>query len=317
MSGMTFEIARYTADRAAEWNQFVTASKNGTFLFDRNYMDYHSHRFSDHSLMVGYKGRLYALLPANVAGDTLFSHQGLTYGGLVMAPQCRTAVVRDIFAEVCSYLRGEGLHRVVYKPVPWIYASLPAAEDLFALTNCCRATISSRDVASVVDLSHRLPLTTLRRRGVSKARSAGLSVRPIPRVADFWPLLEQNLMSRHQAHPVHSLEEMQLLAERFPMNISLYGTYQGTTLIGGTVLYVTDRVVKTQYISANEQGRKLGALDLLFHDLLDHFADRQTAFFDFGTSNLPANDDLNDTLVFQKEGFGARAVCYDTYQWTL
>ena len=46
-----FDIVRYTADKEAEWNAFVAQSKNGTFLFDRGYMDYHSDRFTDHSLM--------------------------------------------------------------------------------------------------------------------------------------------------------------------------------------------------------------------------------------------------------------------------
>ena len=79
-----FDIRRYSADRADEWNAFVAVSKNATFLFDRRYMDYHSDRFQDCSLMVYYKSSLYALLPANLKGDTLYSHQGLTYGGLLM-----------------------------------------------------------------------------------------------------------------------------------------------------------------------------------------------------------------------------------------
>ena len=46
-----FEIIRYTPDKANEWNKFIAKSKNGTFLFDRNYMDYHSDRFHDYSLL--------------------------------------------------------------------------------------------------------------------------------------------------------------------------------------------------------------------------------------------------------------------------
>ena len=34
------EIKRYTPKDAAEWNNFVWKSRQGTFLFDRNYMDY-------------------------------------------------------------------------------------------------------------------------------------------------------------------------------------------------------------------------------------------------------------------------------------
>ena len=45
------DIRRYTPEKADEWNRFVAQSKNGTFLFDRRYMDYHADRFQDHSLM--------------------------------------------------------------------------------------------------------------------------------------------------------------------------------------------------------------------------------------------------------------------------
>ena len=68
-----FEVRRYTAEQASEWNAFVAASKNGTFLFDRRYMDYHSDRFEDCSLMVYRKSELYALLPAQEGRCVLFA----------------------------------------------------------------------------------------------------------------------------------------------------------------------------------------------------------------------------------------------------
>ena len=60
-----FEIIRYTPDRKDEWDRFVAKSKNGTFLFFRDYMDYHADRFRDHSLMFYLDDNLYALMPAN------------------------------------------------------------------------------------------------------------------------------------------------------------------------------------------------------------------------------------------------------------
>ena len=92
----------------AEWNQFVAASKNGTFLFDRRYMDYHSDRFEDYSLMFYREGRLYALLPANRKGDTLQSHAGLTYGGLVMDAKTTAAATVQLFSELNDYLGKQG-----------------------------------------------------------------------------------------------------------------------------------------------------------------------------------------------------------------
>ena len=312
-----FEIRRYTAGQADEWNAFVAASKNGTFLFDRRYMDYHSNRFEDCSLMVYYKSELYALLPANRVADTLYSHQGLTYGGLLMSSDSKTAVVRDAFVAVNAFLRQEGIRRVRYKHIPWIYASLPSDEDLFALNNVCKAQICSRDVSSVVMLSHRLPLSELRGRCVKKARKAGVEIREVQDCGAFWPLLEANLKARYNARPVHSLEEITLLRSRFPQHIRLFVACKDGRVIGGTLLYIYGRTVKTQYISANEEGRRVGALDLLFTTLMDQCAENGMEYFDFGTSNRPDNNDLNDSLIFQKEGFGGRAVCYDTYEYSL
>lgn len=312
-----FEIRRYTSGQADEWNAFVTASKNGTFLFDRRYMDYHSDRFEDCSLMVYYKSELYALLPANRVADTLYSHQGLTYGGLLMTSDSKTAVVRDAFVAVNAFLRQEGIRRVRYKHIPWIYASLPSEEDLFALHNVCQAQICSRDVSSVVMLSHRLPLSELRGRCVKKARKAGVEIREVQDCGAFWPLLEANLKARYNARPVHSLEEITLLRSRFPQHIRLFVACKDGRVIGGTLLYIYGRTVKTQYISANDEGRRVGALDLLFTTLMDQCAENGMEYFDFGTSNRPDNNDLNDSLIFQKEGFGGRAVCYDTYEYSL
>ena len=59
-------ISRYTQYKQTEWDDFVKVSKNGTFLFLRAYMDYHSDRFLDHSLMFyNEKNKLIAVLPAN------------------------------------------------------------------------------------------------------------------------------------------------------------------------------------------------------------------------------------------------------------
>ena len=141
------EIRRYTPDDAQRWNQFVAESKNGTFLFDRRYMDYHSDRFQDHSLMVFRRGKLYALLPGNV--DTFFSHQGLTYGGLIMNEKATAADVIQVFKSLNDLLRSEGLRRVVYKPTPWIYHQQPSEEDLYAIVEVCGATFT-RSISSAI-----------------------------------------------------------------------------------------------------------------------------------------------------------------------
>ena len=272
-------VRPYTPDDAECWNELVAQSRNGTFLFDRRYMDYHSDRFADHSLLVFRDDRLYALLPANEKGDTLVSHGGLTYGGLVTDSRCSAQGVLSVFAAINDYLRRHGFRRVVYKAIPWIYHQLPAEEDLYALKAGLRACASTN-------------------------------------VDDFWPILNDNLTQKYAVSPVHTADEMRLLQRRFPDNIKLWLVLDGETPVAGTLLFLTPRVLHTQYISATPYGKQHGAIDLLFDHLINNvYADYP--YIDFGKSTVSDSADLNAQLIFQKEGFGARAVCYDTYEYAL
>ena len=308
------EVRRYNADDADRWNSFVAESKNGTFLLDRRYMDYHADRFTDYSLLFYLDDKLVALLPANVQGDILFSHGGLTYGGLVTTDKLKTVDALDVFTYLRKHLLFEGFERVIYKPCPWIYHSLPSEEDLYALFRF-GARLAGRDVATVVDLHNMLPMTTLRRRQAKKASDNGVTVSRENGFSKFWKVLDDNLMQRYGVHPVHTLDEISLLASRFP-DIELYEAHLGGETIGGVVLYVCGKVAHVQYISANELGKEIGAIDLIFSRIIDVVKPR-CRYLDFGKSTEQFGYFLNKGLIFQKEGFGGRAVCYDTYEWTL
>ncbi len=128
--------------------------------------------------------------------------------------------------------------------------------------------------------------------------------------------LTDNLQQRYQVKPVHTLDEMLLLASRFPEQIKLYTASVEGEVLGGTVVYETPHVIHTQYISASAEGKRRHALDMLFDKLIHHiYADRD--FFDFGKSTEEHGTVLNESLIFQKEGFGGRGVCYDTYEWEV
>lgn len=79
-------MTRYTPDLRAVWDAAVDNARNGTFLFRRDYLEYHADRFPDCSYLFTQKGKVLALLPAHRREAMLCSHQGLTYGGLVLAP---------------------------------------------------------------------------------------------------------------------------------------------------------------------------------------------------------------------------------------
>ena len=311
-----FEIVRYTADKAEEWNKFVAESKNGTFLFDRHYMDYHSDRFQDYSLMFYRDGGLYALLPANREDNILWSHRGLTYGGIIMNAESTAARIQQLFRELNDYLRADGFIKVVYKPVPHIFHRIPSEEDIYSLFSVCDAKLIDRSISSTLILQYPLKWHRDRRYGINKAKAHDVTVDESQDLRGFWEVLTINLRNKYDSCPVHSLEEIELLHDRFPQQIRLFTASKDGKVLGGTVLYITSTVVHTQYISANLEGKQWRVIDALF-DYLLHECDWQQRYFDFGTSNEEDGRILVEPLIYQKEGFGGRGICYDWYEWTL
>lgn len=308
-----FDIVRYTPEHETEWDCFVNGSKNGTFLLKRGYMDYHADRFTDCSLLFYLKGRLYAALPANARGKVLYSHQGLTYGGLLMTEKCTAALVLMVFEEMNEWLRKQGFEKVVYKPIPHIYAAMPAEEDLYALFRC-GATLTARGLSSSIDLAQLPKWQQNRRTALNKARKEGVRVAVSEDLKSFWQLLEENLQLTHGIRPVHTVEEMMLLQSRFPKDIVLMAAYNCEgKMLGGILLYVTRQVVHSQYISATPEGKANGAIDAIMHEVLQ----MSGKVFDFGISTEQGGLLLNESLIFQKEGFGGRGICYDTYEYRL
>jgi hypothetical protein len=327
------EARRYTPELESDWNRFVARSKNGVFLFDRGYMDYHADRFTDHSLVFLRDEELVAVFPANLDAKTLVSHGGLTFGGLVTDYWMKTSLMMEIVDSLIAYGRAQGMARILYKAIPHIYHVVPAEEDLYALFRA-GARLVRRDVALTIDqrgrelyrddeaVLARASNSRMRNRvrNLRKAREAGVVVERGGRGTDlreFVEVLEEVLMTVHGARPVHSHDELDLLFERFPDQIKLYVARRGGTLLAGAVIYESNRnVAHAQYSANSAEGRKLRALDVVFEELSDRVY-RDWPYFDFGTSVEDEGRTLNARLAEYKESQGGRAVSYDYYELPL
>ncbi len=231
-----FEIKPYLPELKSEWDAFVSASKNGMFLFYRDYMDYHHDRFPDHSLLIYRRNKLYALLPANQKGNILYSHQGLTFGGLIVNQHFTTAEAVTVLQLMNAYLHNEGLQKVVYKAIPWLYHQQPSEEDLYAIYRTTKARLVARDIATVVKIDAPLPCYQIRKSGIKKANQNGITIEESNHWADFWHILTTNLQTKYHVQPVHTLSEIEMLKARFPHNIRLFTAQQNGKVLGGTVV---------------------------------------------------------------------------------
>lgn len=302
-------VQPYNPSMAAEWNAFVARSKNGTFLFDRGYMEYHSDRFTDCSFVARDDvGRLLGLFPATLHGDEIISHGGLTFGGWITDTRMRVRMMFDLMNGLVEQAPAK---TIAYKAIPSIYHRQPADEDLYALTRI-GARLIRRDVSAVIWQRDPIGYASLRKRKIKAANEAGLVVRETADYSSYHAILSDVLV-RHDAKPVHSIEELELLHGRFSDNIRLFAAYQGDEMLGGTIVFDNGFVAHTQYLANSAEGRDLGALDLVLSQLVSEiFRDRE--YFSFGISTESGGTVLNEGLIAQKEGFGARAVVHDFYE---
>lgn len=306
-------VERYAPERAAIWNAFVAEAKNGLFLFDRGYMDYHADRFHDHSLLFWSGDKLAGVLPANERDRTLVSHGGLTFGGVTVTRRIRAPQMLDIFAALRAYLREAGFEKLTYKAVPHIYHQIPAEEDLYAL--CLNgAQLVRRDLSSTIYLRDRPAYAKGRKWSTAKALANALEISEGGDLREFMALEETHLLEKYGVKPTHSGDEMELLAGRFPGNIKLFTAARNGALLGGVVVYESSMVAHAQYIAANAEGRELGSLDAIMHHLLTNVYATSHAYFDFGISTEDGGRRLNAGLLENKESYGARATVHDFYE---
>lgn len=308
------EIIRYEASMAKRWDEMVKLSRNGTFLHERGYMDYHSDRFTDCSLVAMRDGKACALLPACIDGDTLYSHRGLTYGGwLLPLKHFDATVMVEVMDAAIEWMGSNGIKGMVYKPVPHIYHRYPCEEDLYALFRH-GAQLVETNISTTIDLTCPLPLDRGNKSGSNAARKAGIQVGPSGDWEGYWQLLSSLLDERYGTRPVHTLEEMRLLQGRFPDNIRLYSATLGGELLAGVVMYLCAPVAHCQYIGATPHGKDSKALTLLFDHLIAEHQRLGYRYFDFGISNEDHGRYLNEGLVRQKSRLGGRGIVYNTLE---
>lgn len=309
------ELYKYTSEHKLEWDKLVSRSKNGTFLLYRDYMDYHSDRFDDHSFIITKNGKTEAVIPGNIDNSTFYSHQGLTYGGLILTTNICTNDVLEIFKLLNNELQKSGIKEVIYKPIPQIYHNTACQEDIYALF-INKAEIISCNISTTIYMNNLLKFRESRNGGIRKSKNAGVIVTESDKYSEFWEILTHNTQIKYHEKPTHSITDITLLKTRFPDNIKLYLAQKNDNILAGVVVFISKNTLHVQYISSNEEGKCSGALDLIFYELI-HIKFPSVSFFDFGISTEKNGNYLNKGLIFQKEGFGGRGIVYETYKYKI
>ena len=310
----SFTIRKYQSSDYSLWNEFVANAKNATFLFHRDFMEYHQDRFEDFSLLIfDEKNLLKAIFPANREGENLHSHQGLTYGGLVLQQKSKFQEVIGMMKTILQFLQNQHIISLQLKQLPSIYCDFPS-DEMEYLSFILNAKLVRRDSLSVLDLKTDYNFSKDRKQAINRGVKSELIVKEENIFAAFWnEILIPNLVQKHNKHPVHNLNEITFLKSKFPSNIRQFNVYLGDELVAGTTIFESEFVAHSQYISGNSNKNELGSLDFL-HNTLINYTFKDKKYFDFGISNENQGKNINEGLLYWKESFGARTIVQNFYE---
>jgi hypothetical protein len=300
------KVQQYSPEQQEQWNCFVCSAKNGVFLFNRSYLECQARCFVDHSLMFIENNALVALLPANLDGHVLRCHCCLPFGGVISTVSMKTPLMLQIFQTLLAHCKEMDIQELIYKPVPYIYHSAPADEDLYALFSV-DAQLVARNVSSAI----YLPLQQRVNSNHEENRS-GIEVRETMDFDSFMRLKRESLA----VHPVPTADELKMLSRCFPDNVKLYAAFKDDVMYAGVVVYESRNVAQIQHAASSTEGLNLNAEGILEDRLINtRYHGKRYFAFGFADGHLGAAHDLG--LITCKERLGARTVVYDTYKITV
>ena len=321
-------IQKYEDRFEKKWDEFVlNESINGNFLQTRNFLNYHAKdKFCDHSLMF-FKGEtLVAVMPANEIeqGRILISHQGSTFGGLVIGEKyASTGNYNWIFKEMLGYFKERSYERVELKMPHWLYLREDKRNELLDYYFQLNGFTPRGEVGFYVDLKeladdYESKFESLKKRKLRKAYKQNLIFKVITDeegIKEFYDVLADN-MKKFNKIPIHTFEEMwDFYNNRLKGIVSFYGVFHGPMLIAGSMVFnfCNKKVFHTQYLASRQDCLEYCPNEFLYTSLIRTAKEEGYRFLSYGTATLEHGEVYNESLGIYKEGFNTDTYINKTY----
>jgi hypothetical protein len=321
------KIEVYNQSYQQDWDNFVGASRNGTFMQQRTFLNYHPlGRFIDCSLMVyNFRGELIAVIPAaqKMLGPkkVFSSYPGASHGGIIVNQKFGTSEAMALVPLLTEYCRSNNFNAIEIKMIPRIYHFWPSDEIDFALRYYGFSTSSS-------ELATALPLKELAepsdhliestQRNIRKAKRLGVTIEESNDLATYWSILTDNLKQKHNAKPTHTFAEILDLTSRYPQSIKLFAAFLQGEMVSGVVCFLLNsRVINCFYIASNNKYQSRRSVELLFYELISWGMEKGYYYLDWGISTEDKGSRINQGLFEFKEKFGGRGVLREVYYLDL
>jgi lipid II:glycine glycyltransferase (peptidoglycan interpeptide bridge formation enzyme) len=136
-----------------------------------------------------------------------------------------------------------------------------------------------------------------------------------PSPNDAYDLILSNLDNRYEKKPVHSLEELQDLKDKYPNRLHFWKAQDKEGNVLGTVVsfMVNKQGAHDFYIAKNFNFAKHNVMPFLFTEIFKHYQSEGYNWFNFGISSR--GDFVKWGILQAKEKLGGRASVRE--HWTI
>jgi len=314
-------IKKYSKIFINEWNDFVAFSNNGSLFANRHFLNYHIKRsFKDCSLLFYYNKKIVAVLPAAIKKNSLYSHPGASYGGIILASGVNFKTINLIVKELTQFCLKKNFRSIVLIMCPQAYF-LNTDESLNYILERRGYHIKERYISHIVSIKSKKDVKTLltkrKQRYInSLSENNSFKLQESNSFGAFYKILF-NLKKKYNAPPTHSLDELKKIKKLFPKKCMLITSKLNNKVVGGTFLLFINKKVSLVFYNVvldSHRNSQLSAYQL-YHSMAVS-KKLGCELVDFGVSQNPERlDPLSPkmSLIQFKEHFGARGAMRTIY----
>jgi len=301
-------------DNLEEWDDFIDISINGTVFQKQKFLQYHINRqFINHSLMFYKKNALIAVFTASAVGNTLFSHPGASFGGIVYSKTSLSDLI-EVLDLIENYARKNDFNNITIIPTPFTYNN--GDESLLYALKWKGFEEKEQYYSSIIPIKNNIN-TQLEDIIRNKSRSKkyydsiinenNLELVWVDNFDQFYPILENN-KKKYNSKPTHSLDELNRIQSLMPNMIKLLVVKKNGIEIGGNMIFIANPnvgIIFYNMINYEFSNMQISTIQIL--ESIKWAKEHNIKYLDFGVSHEAGTEHPltpKISLIKFKEEFG-------------
>lgn len=305
-------------DFSSDFDEFIFDKNQQTIFSSKLFLSYHYEKFNTKVIIFTEKNNVVAFLPLSENFNSIISHPGSTYGGVVQLKKISEKALEVLISQFLDFLKKKKIKTYEFRLPPKIFTLDSFDQINQSILKKCSLYFPEEE--SYVSLKTK-NFETLNTSNFAKGHKSEIklfmnnnenyfikTLNDTQEINQFYKILEKNL-NKFNKKPTHKVDELLYLIEKLPENVLIKSLIKDEKILASVVNFIlNDSTVHTFYSSFNYDaiGNK-GALKYLYWELLKEYSRIGFEYFNFGIDQHYGEEE-NKSLRYFKNGFGSEQV---------